>query len=913
MADLKLKILMEAVDRVTAPFRGIRQSTQGLKGTLGETSKKVRELEAMAKQMERFRSIKMDARANGQALAAAQARAQALAQAMQGTENVTKAMGREFAEASAEVNRLKQAETRHGQELQQLRKRLAGAGVDTSRFGTEQKRLKAEIAGTTAAAAQQAAALERVAERARRLGSARSRMERTQATAGSMAASGAAGAATGGGALAGTGAIASVGVDFEAMMSKVGALARIEKTSEAFAQLEKQAFALGASTSFSASQAADAMSFLAMSGFDANKILAAMPGMLDLAKAGGNELAETADIASNILSGFGLQAEQMGEVGDILTATFTRSNVNLQMLGETMKYVAPIAKAAGYSLGDMAVLSGLLGNVGIQGSEAGTAMRAMVVRMAAPPKEAREALEGLGVATKDVAGNMRPIEQVLVDIAAKTKALGNADQLEIFSTVFGVEAAAAATELISQGGADGIKKFAQALRESAPGAAKRVAAEMADNAAGDIDGFTSAVEGMSIALTKINIAPIRSLTQGATELVNVATRWIQANPELAATLIRVTVAIAGVIFAGGSLALAIAGILGPFAMARYALAAFGLSMQPLAAGLLTVGRAAMGIVVPALKAMAAAALANPVVLIVAAIAAAAAALYIWWEPISGFFAGLWDRVSGIFAGAWERIKAVLGFTPLGLVLANWEPISSFFAGLWDRMSGIVAGAWSRIKVALSFTPLGLLLANWEPIGGFFAGLWDRVSGIVSSAMSWLQQTIAWSPLAPIAAAWAPVGDFFSGLWDGILAKVSGVWSAIEAKVASLRGMVDWVGNTWNGLFGDDTAPAVPAGPAIPTTPALPGTSLAALPASAPVPAAMPTPQPVTIVQVPPAQPTPPPAPPAPPAPVVSNSYKIEVHAAPGMSAEDVAREVRRQLDQRDAQARSGQRSAMYDH
>ena len=165
-----------------------------------------------------------------------------------------------------------------------------------------------------------------------------------------MAGKGTAAAASGGAALYASAKMIMPGIDFDASMSKVQAITRLDQNAPELLDLRKQARGLGSSTQFTAGQAADAQGFLGMAGFQPTAIKAAMPGMLDLASAGGTELAQTADIASNILSGLGMDAEHMSKLGDVLVGTFTRSNTNLQMLGETMKYAAPMAKTYGVGL-----------------------------------------------------------------------------------------------------------------------------------------------------------------------------------------------------------------------------------------------------------------------------------------------------------------------------------------------------------------------------------------------------------------------------------------------------------------------------------------------------------------------------------------------------------------------------------
>ncbi|HCX7581889.1 TPA: phage tail tape measure protein, partial [Escherichia coli] len=178
---------------------------------------------------------------------------------------------------------------------------------------------------------------------------------------------------------------------------RVQALTRIDKNSPQFKALREQALKLGSETQFTAGDAASGQAFLAMAGFTPQAIQAALPGVLSMATAGGMDLGETADIGSNILTQFGLSADQMDRVGDTLTAAFTRTNTDLRALGETMKYAGPVAGKLGISLEQAAAMAGVLANMGIRGSDAGTAMRASLARLASPPKAAAEALKELGV------------------------------------------------------------------------------------------------------------------------------------------------------------------------------------------------------------------------------------------------------------------------------------------------------------------------------------------------------------------------------------------------------------------------------------------------------------------------------------------------------------------------------------
>ncbi|MEY0629854.1 phage tail tape measure protein, partial [Providencia rettgeri] len=209
-------------------------------------------------------------------------------------------------------------------------------------------------------------------------------------------------------------------------MSKVQALTRLDKNSDDYKMLREQARDLGATTAFTANEVAQGQAFYAMAGFKPEQIKNAMSGTLSMSLAGDIDLATTADIGSNILTGFKLNSNEMNRVSDALVATFTRSNTNLTMLGDTMKYVAPVASGLGVDLETAAVAAGKLGDAGIQGSMAGTGLRSILGRLAEPPKMAGEALDKLKIKTRDAKGNLRQFTDILAELDKKTKKMGTA-------------------------------------------------------------------------------------------------------------------------------------------------------------------------------------------------------------------------------------------------------------------------------------------------------------------------------------------------------------------------------------------------------------------------------------------------------------------------------------------------------
>lgn len=390
------------------------------------------------------------------------------------------------------------------------------------------------------------------------------------------------------------------GFDFEEEMSKVQALTRLSKDNPLLAALQDQAEELGASTWASATQAAQGQSFYAMAGFDPESIMKAMPSTLDLARAGGVDVGTAADIGSNILSAFGMDPNEMTSVADVLVGVFTRTNTSVESLGETMKYFGTIAGRVDIPIEEAAALAGVLGNVGIQGSQAGTSLKTITSNLSAPTGRTAKALEQLKVATKDDEGNLRAMPDMLADIIKATEKMGTADRMGILTDIAGKEAAAGFSTIIDQKGYDEFLKVVIAASEAHKnGEAAQVAKIMADNVKGDWENFTSAIEGIQIKVSQAGNAPIRETIQMITEITESIGLWIKANPKLASGIMKTTMIIIGLVGAVGALSLA----MGIFNMVV---------------------------------------LANPIILLITAVVAAIALLFIYKDEIWDFFKAFAD-------------------------------------------------------------------------------------------------------------------------------------------------------------------------------------------------------------------------------------------------------------------------------
>jgi len=227
--------------------------------------------------------------------------------------------------------------------------------------------------------------------------------------------------------------------NFEAAMDRVSALAGTTLPADLKA-LEDQALKLAGSTMFTGVEVAEGMQALATAGFDVNSILESMPGLLDSAMAGNTGLQETADIISNIMSGFGIDAQETRRVADVMAATFTSSNTSLNSLGETMKFVAPLAESSGQNLELMAAAAGLLGNTGIQGSQAGTMLRTTLSQLRAPTKAAQEAMDELNIELTNTDGKLLELPELIRALQEGMKGLDPSRQTRLMKDLVGIEA-----------------------------------------------------------------------------------------------------------------------------------------------------------------------------------------------------------------------------------------------------------------------------------------------------------------------------------------------------------------------------------------------------------------------------------------------------------------------------------------
>ncbi len=316
------------------------------------------------------------------------------------------------------------------------------------------------------------------------------------------------------------------GMAFEQAITNVGAVTL--RTRAEIEPLERMALDLGATTKFTATQAAEAMEILARAGFDVQDTLKATPGVLASAAASGLEIAEVADITAKALKGMGLEMDDAIRVADVLTLASSKTNSTMGTLGESLANVAATARRLRVPFEDTVAAIALMQDVGLQPSVAGTAFNTMLTKMAKPSAELAGVMRRIGISFKDAEGNMLPFQQVLEQLSTATKAAGgNFDQVAFLAELVGLRGQKAAANLATLFEEGRIQSLTDAL-EGAEGSAARMAELRMDTVAGDILLLQSAVNAVKIATFELNSGPLREVIQRTTE-------WVTANKELIAT------------------------------------------------------------------------------------------------------------------------------------------------------------------------------------------------------------------------------------------------------------------------------------------------------------------------------------------------------------------------------------------
>ncbi len=546
---------------------------------------------------------------------------------------------------------------------------------------------------------------------------------------------------------------------FEQGMSRVKAISRA--SAEDMGLLTKQAKELGRTTQFTARQSADAMSYLGMAGWNAQEILKGMPGLLDLAAAGNTDLARTADIVSDELSAFGMGADQAGHMADVFAYTITRTNTNVEMLGETMKYAAPVAHAFGVDMEETAALAGLMADKGIKASQAGTSLRTGFLRLAGPPKQASKAMEalgmnmsemskqqaeaqaamkGLGIELSDTKGP-RKMSAIITELRDKLQGLSQEERLASVGAIFGKNASTGWLAVIDSAP----DKFDALVKEmdKCDGESKRLAKTMTDNASGAMIRLKSAMEGVAIGFGSAFLPMLADAGDGLANLASSIAEVAEEHPELIKGIGLVTAAMVGAV--------------GAFKVARVAYAAYRVVAATL--GFIHLSNAA--------------ATATATAATVAGTGATAAATAGTWA----FNAALMANPIGLI------VVGIAGLIAAGYALyKNWDKVSAGLVKGWEWVKTTASGVYNWFGQTLSELPQKAGYAVGYVIG-WFMQIPDKLMGIIGSldgvGQSFIDKAKEWGKLG-----FNGIIDAFLGLPGKLTSLVSNAWESAKSAIGS---------------------------------------------------------------------------------------------------------------------------------
>ncbi|HAG9674778.1 TPA: phage tail tape measure protein, partial [Escherichia coli] len=664
--NVKLQVLLRAVDQASRPFKSIRTASKSLSGDIRDTQKSLRELNGHASRIEGFRKTSAQLAVTGHALEKARQEAEALATQFKNTERPTRAQAKVLESAKRAAEDLQAKYNRLTDSVKRQQRELAAVGINTRNLAHDEQGLKNRISETTAQLNRQRDALARVSAQQAKLNAVKQRYQSGKELAGNMASVGAAGVG-----IAAAGTMAGVkllmpGYEFAQKNSELQAVLGVAKDSAEMAALRKQARQLGDNTAASADDAAGAQIIIAKAGGDVDAIQAATPVTLNMALANRRTMEENAALLMGMKSAFQLSNDKVAHIGDVLSMTMNKTAADFDGMSDALTYAAPVAKNAGVSIEETAAMVGALHDAKITGSMAGTGSRAVLSRLQAPTGKAWDALKELGVKTSDSKGNTRPVFTILKEMQAsfEKNRLGTAQQAEYMKTIFGEEASSAAAVLMTAASTGKLDKLTAAFKAS-DGKTAELVNIMQDNLGGDFKEFQSAYEAVGTDLFDQQEGALRKLMQTATKYVLKLDGWIQKNKSLASTI--------GLI-AGGALALT--GIIGAIGLVAWPVIT-GINAIIAAAGAMgaiftTVGSAVMTAI---------GAISWPVVAVVAAIVAGALLIRKYWEPVSAFFGGVVEGLKAAFAPVGEL------FTPLKPVF-DW--LGEKLQAAWQWFKNLIA-------------------------------------------------------------------------------------------------------------------------------------------------------------------------------------------------------------------------------
>lgn len=545
-------------------------------------------------------------------------------------------------------------------------------------------------------------------------------------------------------------AVAKTGMDFESSMSKVAAT--MGKPKSEISDLEKLARDMGKSTKFSATEAGEAINYMAMAGWDSQKIMSGLPGLLNLAAAGGMDLGTAADIVTDAMTGMGLGADQTDRIVDLMAKTASSANTSVEDMGKAMILVAGQSNTLGISQNDLALSLGLMANAGFKGEIAGQHLSAGIRRLVTPTKKAKDAMDEYGIAVKRNEDGSVDLGGTIEDMRGKLNGLDQVQKATALSAIFGADAQKSWGGIINanQGDFDNLKTSI----EGSSGAAQKMADEMINNLAGRM-------EIMKSALSEVAIQLYENLKPALEKIVEWITKAAEAFSNISPKTQGFIVALAALLAAVGPLLIALASII---KMAGFIKAAFQVM------GVASMG--ALGIWI----------------LVGVAVAALVLAIIFYWDEIKAVTITVWNAIKDFMVGLWKSIVEIAS--------TIWEPIAEFFTGLWQGIKDITTSVWNSITDFFSEWGLTILAVITGPIGmlvGLIVKYWDEIKAATS---------IVWNTIKDfLSSIWEGIVAVFGPIFNGIVSVITSIWNAIKTVTSAVWNFISqYLKAIWNALM-----------------------------------------------------------------------------------------------------------------
>lgn len=583
--------------------------------------------------------------------------------------------------------------------------------------------------------------------------------------------------------------------DFDTSMSQVQATMGITKdavsevngetvnTIEALRGLAKK---LGSETAFSASECGDALGYLALAGYDTQQMFDTLPTVLNLAAAGGLDLASASDMVTDAMSALGMGTEQATTMVDQMSKTASTTNTSVAQLGEGILKIGATAKTIKGGTGELNTALGLLANNGIKGAEGGTHLRNIILALQSPTDKAAKQMDALGLSVYDSEGNMRSLNDILGDLNSSMDGMTSEEKTNIASRIFNKTDLGAVNALLANTG-DTWNSLQKSIEDSG-GAAQQMADTQLDNLSGQITILKSALEGLAISFGEILMPRVRSAVEKIQAFVDKLNAMDDSQKQA-------VVRFAAVAAALGPLLIVLGKTVSTVGMAMQSFSTLTKGLAKLALKLGLSGEGVSGL----LASLAGAA--GPILAVVAVIAVLVAAFKHLWDTNEGFrdaIVGIWEGIKEKFAAFGDAITQrlnALGFDFQNIVevlKAVWDGFCQALAPVFEAAFSVIStvlGTVLDVIVGILDVFIGLFTGNWSQmwngIQEIFSGVWNGVTGILSAALDMLKGIAdaflgwfgtSWDSL------WASVSTFFENIWNGITGFLTGAWETITNVV-----------------------------------------------------------------------------------------------------------------------------------